>query len=762
MNKYPQIVENFIQSFFSSYEKNRLLKPFKIPPIPGLDPEDINKATNLVILNLINFIPEVSQELIDCGKQPHPLNLDEIVDLMSKKFAQVGIQIIPQKERYDDSPTNTGNNATVETTSMATSLLLVRLCVLENVLKGLFVLDEHEYDLNILDGELLVDFIFVKVLESLESMNILPQIEQIVEDNYDFFKTNGVIKEIDENTDTKIESISINKTRVNDNTDELKALIKSLTRKTLGYLKNLIGTEDNNNSNTTNNTEMLSRVSNNVIYDIVGDQTLSFNTPNNESRYSKRFTDTNTDSFFILEKYIDVGDLFYKDNATTKTTQFSKIADKYNHIKGCVNLEVYQRFLNQFINVEINQQRIPTFGIFDQSTLGILKRVMNAPKISTRLVQVFSKANNNTVPNQTVVASGQQARQNLNNLARPSNGNTIISEAFLSTNKDEIIQNKIHKFTAGTTIEYKIKTEKIKQKKMYGFYNIGASDEDITYYNSLLVCEQQKPLLFEELVNNNIVNDMEEVYENNKQDLLNKIIQSAEYEILINKGLFLDKLPNLALIYSNCALSNSQMDHLFAGSKKRILDIYDASVNIKNYKYKNSTDKMGGISKKYQTDMMNIGNPNGGTNFDVLQFFITTPILILKGLCQVMDPNISIASQIVNAAAAGLLFPKIDVNTQEVSYPGESVILPTVLASLALLPVNIFLPTLGPLAIGPPVTPLPGMLFWALEPLLWKLPFFQNQAANSDAAKKLKDDPNNKGLNIGGAGKFNCSTDQDE
>jgi hypothetical protein len=127
-----------------------------------------------------------------------------------------------------------------------------------------------------------------------------------------------------------------------------------------------------------------------------------------------------------------------------------------------------------------------------------------------------------------------------------------------------------------------------------------------------------------------------------------------------------------------------------------------------------------------------------------------------------MDPNISIASQIVNAAAAGLLFPKIDVNTQEVSYPGESVILPTALASLALLPVNIFLPVLGALAIGPPVTPLPGMLFWALEPLLWKLPFFQNQATNSDAAKKLKDDPDNKGLNIGGAGKFNCSTDQDE
>ena len=126
-----------------------------------------------------------------------------------------------------------------------------------------------------------------------------------------------------------------------------------------------------------------------------------------------------------------------------------------------------------------------------------------------------------------------------------------------------------------------------------------------------------------------------------------------------------------------------------------------------------------------------------------------------------MDPNIAIASQIVNAAAAGLLFPKFD-DQGNPSYPGDKIILPTALASLALLPVNIFAPLIGPAAIGPPVTPLPGMLYWALEPLLWKLPFFQNQAANSDAAKKLKDNPQYKGLKIGNVDNFKCDKDQDE
>ena len=753
--KYPEIVQNFIQNFFSSYQKNRLLNPFKIPAIPGLNEEDINKATNLIILNLINFIPEVSQELIDCGKQPHPLNIDEVIELMSKKFTQTGNQIVPKSDPRDNVQLANKNPIT-EATSVATALLLIRLCVLENILKGLFVFDEHQYDLNILDGELLVDFIFVKVLDSLENINILPQIEQIVEDNYDFFKTNGVIKDEDTNIDTNIESISINKVRVSDNTSEIKTIIKSLIRKTLGYLKNLIGTESSGNSN--NSTEMLSRITNNVIYDVVGDQTLNFNTKYNEKRYSKRFASTELDNFFILEKYVDVGETFYKDNATTRTTQFTKIADKYSNIKGCINLDIYERFLNEFINTEINGNRIPTsFIIFDRSALGILNSVMNQPKIGTRLVQVFSKEKYNN----TRVEGRQISVSVIDKEASADEIEDWKDQGVDLYNNN--IQTKLKSFILNTNRDYDIKVEKIKQKKMYGFYNIHKNGF-LYYYNSLLVCEQQMAIPFARLYDTveSKVNDLNQVYEENKPQMLNNIIQNPKYEILINKGLFVDKLPNLALIYSNCALSNSQMDNLFAGSKKRILDIYDASVNIKNYKYKNSTDKLGGISKKYQSDIMNIGNPNGGTNFDVLQFFITTPILILKGLCQVMDPNISIASQIVNAAAAGLLFPKINEDTNELSYPGESVILPTVLASLALLPVNIFAPILGPLAIGPPVTPLPGMLFWALEPLLWKLPFFQNQASNSDAAKKLKNDPNNKGLNIGGADKFNCSTNQDE
>jgi hypothetical protein len=219
-----------------------------------------------------------------------------------------------------------------------------------------------------------------------------------------------------------------------------------------------------------------------------------------------------------------------------------------------------------------------------------------------------------------------------------------------------------------------------------------------------------------------------------------------------------DKIINLLSFYRNCALSTEEVESLFRKSKSKLKEIMMAGKNIDNYAYQNETDLKGGNSAAYQIDYENTGNPNGGVNLDLLQFLITTPILILKGITQVMDPNISIASQIVNAASAGLLFPKLDENGNVVAYPGDPLILPTVLASMALLPVNVLPPGFG---IGPPVTPIPGMLFWALEPLLWKLPFFQNQAAKSTDAKNLKNDPNFRGFSVGSEN-FSCDKDQDD
>ena len=732
--KYDDALSSFISNFFSSYGKDRLLKEFKLPKINGLETGDFGSSSDLIIFNLLNFIPEASQELIDCGKQPHPLNLDLVIDLMTKKFNSMGVEVMPKKDFCNPNSSQEPKNPITEAAGIGATLIFLRLCVLENLLKGLFVLDEHQYSFDILDSSLLTDYIYIKTIEELEKYNLAEDIKNIVEENYDFFKDNLKITEQDENDSSTIQNIIVNKQRLTDLSPELKNLIKHLMRRSLGFLKNLIGTQS---SEEKIDNLLLEKVSNNKIYELINDQTLDFSNDNEIS--SSRFSDILEKDFMCLERFIDSITYSPFKSGLMSQAQFNSMNEKYRHVRGYVSLEIYDKFLQDVLN-ETTLIVPEASGTEEAQKIAKLDYFLNKPKIGIRLVQ-------NWLVHKEL--SWSFIKEKLND-----------ESEITKRDVNQGLKNEIQKFSISQDATLTIREEVLKRKKMFGFYDINLEKNNINYYNSNLICEKKIELTFREIINNKI--DSNNLFNTKKQELLGLIVEDARYQLLTKKCFFLDKLPNLALLYSHSALSNSQTNSLFDGSKKRIFNLYDAAVNIKNYKYKNETDKKGGSSKKYQDDLANIGNPNGGLNLDVLQFLITTPILILKGLTELMDPNIAIASKIVNAASAGLLFPKLNENNEPIGYPGDKIILPTALASMALLPVNILAPVLGALAIGPPVTPLPGMLYWALEPLLWKLPFYQNQAANSDAAKKLTNDPENKGLKIGSTDNFVCDKDQDE
>jgi len=766
--KYDEALSSFINDFFSSYKNNRLLKKFNLPAIDGLQSGDLGSSSDLIILNLLNFIPQVSQELIDCGKQPHPLNLDLVINLMTKKFNSVGIDVIPKKDFCNPNLSDGPKNPITEAAGIGTALIFLRLCVFENLLKTLFVLDEHQYAFQILDSSLLTNYIYIKTVEELNKFNLFDDIQNIVEENYEFLKQNLNITEEDENDSDVIEKIVVNKSRLTDISFEMKNTLKHLIKRNLGFTKNLVGVQT---SEENINNLLLEKISRSKIYNIQNDQTLPFIDEN--EIYSRRFSDIAEKDFMCLEKYIDTGNSqtpFISERFTEKTFYYLK--EKYNNIRGYTNIGIYQKFLEDVIqeNALTLPSNIPL--ISGSVVLTKLDYFLNKPKMGLRLIQNWLLEDAQIVEfNQNVPRNQFSVNVNIKPIELVPT-QILWSDIKQSLNsedqnikntKNNEIKQKIKKYLNNQSV-FTITDTALKYKKICGFYDINLEENKIKYYNSSLIVENKINLTFNELLKNSNteIRNLNTVFNRKKQALLSSMTQDAKYQVLTKKCFFLDKLPNLALFYSHSSLSNSQMNNLFNSSKKRIFNMYDAAVNIKNYKYKNETDKKGGASKKYQDDMNNVGDPNGGTNLDLLQFLITTPILILKGITQLMDPNIAIASQIVNAASAGLLFPKLNEQGQPIGYPGDKIILPTVLASLALLPVNIFAPLIGPAAIGPPVTPLPGMLYWALEPLLWKLPFFQNQAANSDAAKKLKDDPNNKGLKIGGVDNFSCDKDQDE
>jgi len=759
--KYDDILYSFVNSFFSSYKNDRLLKSFKMPKIPGLESGDLGSSSKLIILNLLNFIPQVSQQLIDCGKQPHPLNLDLILDLMTKKFNSIGIQIIPKKDFCNPSSNEEPPNPIAEAAGVGVAIAYIRLCIFETILKSLFVLDEHQYSFDIFDTGLLTDYMYVKTLQELEENNFLEDVQTIVEENYQFLKDNLKITEEDEKDDSSVEKIVLNKVKFTNDSPEMKKVIKHLIRRNLGFLRNLVGVSQTQNTNNL----LLEKMSNKKIYDVINDQLLDFTTAAEENRnssekYSRRFSDIEENDFMCLEKYIEIDTNFaFKNNSFSSAVERGRVTKKYEYVSGKVNFNVYQQFLNDFISDSsiVVPNTVPL--ISGSAVLTKMEYFLNKPKFGLRLIQNWSVGQLNLLALRNSQEQIVQRDSSWSSVRRD-----LLSEDIrIKTARTEQIQQKLKNFVMYRTTDV-VSEAKLKNTKMYGFYDINTQEDTINFYNSYPITEKTVDVSFKNLLRNNNteVRSLNGYFENSKkQELLNLIVEDAKYELLTKKCLFLDKMPSLALFYSQSALSNSQMENLFNGSKKRLFNLYDSAVNIKNYKYKNETDKIGGAAKKYQNDSANVGNPNGGANTDVLQFLVTTPILILKAITQLMDPNISIASQIVNAAAAGLLFPKFDEQGNP-SYPGDKVTLPTVLASLALLPINVFgVPPVG-FGIGPPVTPLPGMLYWALEPLLWKLPFFQNQAANSDAAKNLINDSSNNGLKIGSTDNFSCDKDQDE
>ena len=117
-------------------------------------------------------------------------------------------------------------------------ILFLRICIFENILKSLFVLDEHQYSFDILDSGLFSNFVYIKTLEELQKYELLEQFKDVVEKNYDFLKQNLKITEDDESEVSNIEKIVINKSLFKNDSKEMKHVVKHLTKRTFGFLKN--------------------------------------------------------------------------------------------------------------------------------------------------------------------------------------------------------------------------------------------------------------------------------------------------------------------------------------------------------------------------------------------------------------------------------------------------------------------------------------------------------------------------------------------
>lgn len=692
--KFKNIVSGYTEKAAEDFTLNRLLK--KMPATSYEHQNLLNKTeddNSLILLNLVNFIPEPTEDLKTCGKEPHPLNLNSISELMKKLFSNIAAKVPCDNDDAED------DNPMVEAGLLATALIGIRLSCFEYLLKCLFIYDQLKYSETLTSDPLLIDYISFNAQIDLTRAELYEDSEKIIKKYFNFLKQEGFVTQEDEKIVSSVSIVAGSETATKNNkfsnislepaSLEFKILTRCMFRKVVKYLKKLTGTHKSQNSANNIDTSFLGQLK---IYD-------THFSANNKTYISNvdRFKNINTDNEpFILEKYVNLP----LSNNSVLNDYMTK-----NYINGVIDFNNFGKFMDFIASGAIK-------GINKNTKYSDL--FMSKPKVGLRLCFIEkslpSKENNFKISK---------------NISREIKNNIL--------NVDKI--NNFSEFNEVTK----------RQERYNGFILVKKEIEvQIEKTNTLL-----------NLSGNILNNIVGKTYLDNKNNLVDMIRSDVDYKILFDVTLMSDKLPIIFSIYSSNILMTEKMKFLFNGTRKRLKRLNDSFKNISNYTSKADYELAGGNAGLLNTDFNNIGNPNGAGGFDLLWYLITTPILILKGLTQLMDPNIAIASQIVNAAQAGLLLPKFDEQGNP-SYPGDSLTLPTVLASMMLLPINLMPPGIG---IGPPVTPIPGMLYWALEPLLWKLPFYQNQASKqgSDAANKAKSD---YGLDLG-AQNFSCEEDQD-
>lgn len=261
-------------------------------------------------------------------------------------------------------------------------------------------------------------------------------------------------------------------------------------------------------------------------------------------------------------------------------------------------------------------------------------------------------------------------------------------------------------------------------------------------YSIIKIANEEMPINMSsiEMLNNAIVK--EKIY--NYEEMIDKLSNNTECEEFLEYALIGDKIPEILMINAMVSVNTDIMVNMFNATKKSLKELIINLKNAGNYAATTPMQENGGTMAEYENSMSNIGGSGGSGDPNILFWLTIAPVLILRGLAELTDPNIAISSIVVKAAASGLLFPKIggeggeceDISLKpgEIKYPGDPINIPYNAVSWPLF-----------FATNIPPTPL-GIAFLATEPLLLGLSGNKklNSKKCSDTNKKVKDITNNK------------------
>ena len=363
---------------------------------------------------------------------------------------------------------------------------------------------------------------------------------------------------------------------------------------------------------------------------------------------------------FILEKYIRI---IVKTNVP-----------ELNHISAVYSISDWQQEMNKIANYAIAHPGFKLSDVYESWQYGL------------RLVYVPAVGN--------FIESTSGVPINLNNSMSSELFENVLTLSTATKIRNNALFDKSIKIFEGTncTID--------------GLSKIDGQPVRLREINSIPLVAFEHKENFEDV---SLFENIEGKWNAFSGNLMENLLQSIEFKFLFEYCFSLKKFLSLIMIFDFVYFSeNKKLANMFNGTKMAMKTVFQTLLNAGNYKFEDNFNKQIGGNAGINSQLQN----NLDTSPDVPGFSLAamaarTPILILKGLVELIDPNISKAREIVDKAKE---------KNEDVSIFD---------ASIGQFPVNIFGPLLG---IGAPITPL-GFSYLGLN---------VDEALNSAQGKKIK------------------------
>jgi len=664
-DRYEEFIKGFLTNAGKRVANNRLLK--KIPNQslnhlgPGASEFNSKEETETLIINLINFSATPTDGQKRCKADPHLLDLEFIKSIVKSEYDK-DCEIESNNDGVSRSrgPVNSSGFVGVV-------LTIVRLYVIEYILRGLFVFDEYGYKIDFADDQLLISYVSFRLKRDIARQGNLDQGGSY----YDAFEreTKIAYRKLVENEAFDLPTEPLPPPGSDGVPSELKVLVKEQMKAVLEKIGEIVGINpDVAGENLIK--DLLSNLPRLDTFSVFGDGSREDSDYTSvDARLSSLFQPEPKESIpfppipapvaaledgegkYAIERYIRIPRS--SNNALSSQQENSGLLD-------VVNFKNWEEFLDN--NPQVRNERVDE--LFDEPWMYGYRLVFISPisgesSTAEDIRNAGKKFKFNGPVKVDLNDSLSTSEKAFHILERDPQPPTLAEAAGDAA---EDAAGKLDDFLGAFGLDTNVGD------------TVGGIVDDLVepeppvfkQFNTVPIAQVEVPVDdFAQMkdAEGKIQRTFERDY---GPSLLEDLADAIDTRTLFDYCFFSKRLVTFMLIQSSMVLNSEDMKFLFEGTKIELKKLFNILQNMGDYTSKSEGQFLDGVpgnAGAYKADFDQIGSPSGPKGPDAFYLASITPILILRGLAELIDPNIAITAKVVAAGNAGYLLPKFARNT---------------------------------------------------------------------------------------------------